>query len=208
MPLTFTAMSRLVLMSGLLLGGTPTFAQGTHVQFDRLTGGSATEAWSSGRSAEERQRTLSVGSRTQKLEQAARDLTFRYLEVWSTPKRVTLASVAPFYDATVAFHGKRRPLTSVVAEKRRFAKRWPRRDYRHRPEATQVTCEDGVPRCTVRASFDFNASNDGQSRRSEGLGEHELVLSFSSGRPIIVSEDSRVIIRGRGNMTNLLPDGR
>ena len=208
MLLTFTGISRLVLVSCLLLGATPTVAQGTFVQFDRLTGASAMDAWSIGRSAEERQRTPSVGSQTQEREQAARDLAFRYLEVWSTPQRVTLASVAPFYDATVAFHGKRMPLTSLVTEKRRFAKRWPHRDYRHRPEATQVTCEDGVPRCTVRASFDFDASDAGRGRRSEGLGEHELVVSFSSGRPIIVSEDSRVIIRGRGNMTNLLPDGR
>jgi hypothetical protein len=94
----------------------------------------------------------------------------------------------------------------VVAEKRRFAKRWPNRTYRHRPETTQVVCDDGGASCTVRSSFDFRSNNTNQQRESIGLGEHELVVSFATGSPLIVSENSRVVIRGQGNLTPLLKE--
>jgi hypothetical protein len=104
----------------------------------------------------------------------------------------------------VRFHGEKRTLASVLAEKRRFAARWPHRTYRHRPETTQVTCEERAKRCTVHSSFDFTATHPRQNRRAEGIGEHQLVVSFATGRPMIETEDSRVIIRGHGNMTGLL----
>jgi hypothetical protein len=49
-------------------------------------------------------------------------------------------------------------------EKRRFAERWPDRVYRHLPETTQVVCEADGARCTVRASFDFLATNPHEGR--------------------------------------------
>jgi hypothetical protein len=84
----------------------------------------------------------------------------------------------------------------VLAEKRRFAARWPQRNYRYRPETTMVACESDGSRCTVWAIFDFSAGNSDQDRRSHGIGEHELVVSLSGGRPVIVAETSRVLQRG------------
>jgi hypothetical protein len=126
----------------------------------------------------------------------ARNLAFAYLNLWSAPNRVSLASAPSFYGSRVWFHGRTRPLGSVLAEKRRFAERWPDRTYRYRPETTQVSCETERPRCTVWSIFDFSASNARQGRRSQGIGEHELVVSFADGRPVIASENSRVLRRG------------
>ena len=39
----------------------------------------------------------------------ARNLAFAYLDIWSAPNRVTLASVSSFYGSTVTFHGRTRP---------------------------------------------------------------------------------------------------
>jgi hypothetical protein len=94
----------------------------------------------------------------------------------------------------------------VLAEKRRFAARWPHRTYRHRPETTQVACDNHALRCTVQSSFDFTALNPRQNRRAEGIGEHQLVVSFAKSEPVIEAEDSRVIIQGHGNMTWLLDE--
>jgi hypothetical protein len=140
-------------------------------------------------------------------EEAARQLAITYLHLWSAPNRVTLASASSFYGPIVTFHGRRRTLNSVLAEKRRFAKRWPDRIYHYRPQTTQVTCEPGRVRCTVLSTFEFSAGNSQRGRRSLGIGEHELVVSFSNARPVITSEDSRVVIRGRGNMSALLRAG-
>ena len=137
-------------------------------------------------------------------EKAARDLAQAYLAAWSEPNAVALASAPSFYGPVVAFHGRIRTLRSVLAEKRFFAELWPHRVYRHLPKTTEVACEADGARCTVRASFDFLAVNPQQGRRSLGIGEHELVVSFTGERPIIVAENSRVVLRSHGNMNSLL----
>jgi hypothetical protein len=128
--------------------------------------------------------------------QDAQNLAANYLNLWSAPNRLTLAVASSFYGPTVLFHGQERTIGSVLAEKRRFAARWPQRNYRYRPETTMVACESDGSRCTVWAIFDFSAGNSDQDRRSHGIGEHELVVSLSGGRPVIVAETSRVLQRG------------
>jgi hypothetical protein len=129
-------------------------------------------------------------------EKAARDLAFTYLSVWSAPNRVALASAPSFYGPTVRFHRQVRTIGSILAEKRRFAERWPDRHYRYRPATTRVSCQPRGTQCIVRSSFDFSASNPHRRRRSQGIGEHELVVSFSGSRPVIAAEDSRILQRG------------
>lgn len=148
------------------------------------------------RSAQAAQRTASVTYRLTRREQAARDLAFAYLDHWSAPNRVTLASASSFYAPSVTFHGQTRSLASVIAEKRRVAERWPDRNYRYRPGTTQVACEAHRENCTVWSIFDFSARDPHHGRRSLGIGDHELVVSFSGSKPVIVSETSRVLRRG------------
>jgi hypothetical protein len=128
-------------------------------------------------------------------EQAAVKLAWAYLDAWSSPNRVSLASTSAFYGPSVVFHGRERSYDSVFAEKQRFAERWPERTYRYRPEFTQVACEADGASCTVWSLFDFSAV-DRQGRRARGLGEHELVVSFAGDRPVIVAETSRVLRQG------------
>jgi hypothetical protein len=126
--------------------------------------------------------------------QDAQALAVDYLDLWSGPNNLTLAAASSFYGPTVMFHGRERTLGSVLAEKRRFTERWPERSYRYRPGTTMVACESEGARCTVWAIFDFSATSAG--RRSQGIGEHELVVGLSGGRPVIVAETSRVLQRG------------
>jgi hypothetical protein len=128
--------------------------------------------------------------------QAARDLALRYIELWSEPNRVSIPAAAAFYGQSVVFHGKRRDISSVIAEKRRFAQRWPDRSYHYRPGTTYVGCESNGGSCTVWSIFDFSARAPGNHRQARGIGEHELVVSFAGGSPIIISENSRVLLRG------------
>ena len=128
--------------------------------------------------------------------QDAQAFAVEYLDLWSAPNQLTLAAASSFYGPTVMFHGRERTLSSVLTEKRRFTERWPQRSYRYRPETTMVACESDGSRCTVWAIFDFSAAGSGQGRRSRGIGEHELVVSLSGGKPVIVAETSRVLQRG------------
>jgi hypothetical protein len=128
--------------------------------------------------------------------QAAQELAIRYLSLWSAPNRVTLASASSFYGSTVNFHGRTRSLSSVIEEKRQFAQRWPDRTYRYRPGTTYVSCDRSGPLCTVWSIFDFSAGGPSVARPSRGIAEHELVVDFTDSRPVIVSENSRVLLRG------------
>lgn len=148
------------------------------------------------RSVREPVHTATSSNRPGGRHQAARELAFAYLGLWSAPNRVALASASSFYGPTVIFHRQARTISSVLAEKRRFAERWPDRSYRYRPETTRVSCTSGGTQCMVRSIFDFSAANLRRGRRSLGIGEHELVVSFSGNRPVIASEDSRVLRRG------------
>lgn len=147
-------------------------------------------------SARSLERTAGVIYQLTSRERAARDLAFTYLDQWSAPNGMTLASASSFYAPAVMFHGQMRSLPSLLAEKRRFAERWPDRSYHYRPETTQVACEAQRAICTVWSIFDFSAINPGDGRRSRGIGDHEIVVSFSGGKPLIVSESSRVLRRG------------
>ena len=99
---------------------------------------------------------------------AARDFAFSYLDLWSAQNPVALSSAAKFYGSSVVFHGQRRSFASVLAEKRRFAERWPERNYRYRPETTQVACETAGDVCTVWSIFDYSATDPRRRRRPSG----------------------------------------
>jgi len=186
---------QVALLSALLLWGSIDPARATSASnepAEERAAGAGQDPAARTRSAQPHRDASGASSRAQ----AARDFAFSYLELWSSPNPVTFASTASLYRPYVIFHGRGRTLGAVLAEKRRFAERWPDRDYRYRPETTQVACEAGRAQCTVWSIFDFSASHGRQGRRSVGTGEHELVLSFAEGKPVISSETSRVLRRG------------
>ena len=192
-------MSRAALFSCLLLWGASTVAQADPAWVDPPGDPSdiiAAEPAASPASDKPADQGASVSDQVTPEAQAARALAVDYLNLWSAPNRLTLAAASSFYGPTVMFHGRERTLGSVLAEKRRFTERWPQRSYQYRPETTMVACESDGSRCTVWAIFDFFAANDNQDRHSRGIGEHELVVSLSSGKPVIVAETSRVLQRG------------
>jgi hypothetical protein len=199
MPSATLHASRMALIAGWLLWGPSTLAQASPVWLDPPSGPDnivMPELAAPLHTAQPSLPTAWAKSGDTRRAQAARHFAFTYLELWSAPNRVTLASASSFYGPTVRFHGRVRTRGSVLAEKRQFVQRWPDRTYRYRPETTQVACETSGARCTVRSIFDFAAAHSGQGRRSRGMGDHELVVSFASGRPVIESETSRVLRRG------------
>jgi hypothetical protein len=129
-------------------------------------------------------------------EEDARTLAQNYLSVWSASNHQTLRATPGFYGSKVRFHGRSMSLAALLAEKRRFVHRWPDRTYRYEPGAMDVRCDSAGESCIVRSTFDFDASNARLGRRSRGVGAHELVVSFADDRPVITSENSRVVRRG------------
>ena len=130
-------------------------------------------------------------------QQDAQRLAVDYLTLWSASNRQALQTTPQFYGSSVRFHGKRMSFGALLAEKRRFAQRWPDRNYRYRPDTMNMRCSYSGNTCTVQSTFDFVAANSELDRRSRGVGTHELVVSFAGDRPVIISENSRVLSKGR-----------
>ncbi|MGY2047646.1 hypothetical protein [Methylobacterium sp. JK268] len=128
---------------------------------------------------------------------AAQDLTRDYFSTFSQPNGVSFATQPRFYAQRVVFHGQPMTLAALLAEKRRFFARWPERRYRARPDSIRTACNSGIATCQVDSTVDFVAMNPERGARSQGTVAVRLGVSFADGRPVIVSETSRVISRER-----------
>lgn len=128
---------------------------------------------------------------------ASQDLTRAYFATFSEPNGVVLGATPRFYGDRVVFHGRTMSLSALLAEKRRFLARWPERRYRARPDSIRTACNAGIATCQVESTVDFVAANPGRGVRSEGTVAVRMALSFAGGRPVIVSESSRVLSRDR-----------
>ena len=125
----------------------------------------------------------------------AQRLTLDYLDNVSAPNAESLARAQNFYASHVRRFGRTETLASVLADKRRFAQRWPERRYAAQPGAIRTSCNAEMRTCIVRATFDYRAQNPARGTRSQGIGELVLEISFSEGRPVIVAESGRVLRR-------------
>jgi len=138
---------------------------------------------------------------------AAEALVTEYLNTWSAPNELTLASTTDFYAPRVRFHGRLMSARELLEQKRRFVRRWPERSYRPRLSTMGTTCAPRGATCTVRSDFDFAAANPASGRRSQGTGTIELVVSFAGNRPAITAENSAVLGRSRGEQRTALEGG-
>ena len=121
-------------------------------------------------------------------EREAAEIAEHYFDLWSAPNDVMLKATPALYGSTVAFYGRDITQSALIAEKRRFAERWPVRAYRHRPDSVRVDCDAEDELCTVRSRYDYTVANPRGGRQARGSSALEIGVSFASGRPVIVSE--------------------
>ncbi|WP_232629338.1 hypothetical protein [Methylobacterium sp. Leaf118] len=125
----------------------------------------------------------------------AQRMSVAYLDSVSSPGEGMVAAAPRFYGERIRFHGRTMSLSALMAEKRRFVRRWPERSYEPQGEP-RVGCDAGSATCLVRIVHTFTAASPGRGTRSQGLAELVLTVSFAGGRPVIVAESSRVLRRG------------
>lgn len=124
------------------------------------------------------------------LHQLAKNVLSNYLAAWSSYSSATVHSVSSFYGSRVWFHGKNVSIHDLIEEKRRFLQRWPVREYRARPTSVVVQCDGVKDSCKVASLLEYRAENPTRKRRATGVANLELQVSFSTGRPEIVEENS------------------
>ncbi len=125
----------------------------------------------------------------------AQSLSEDYLDAVSSPGEGMVAAAPRFYAERVRFHGRTLSLAALMAEKRRFVRRWPERRYVAQGDSVRTACNAATATCIVRSTFDFRADNPRAGARSQGVAELVLEISFAGPRPVIVGESSRVLRR-------------
>lgn len=107
----------------------------------------------------------------------------------------TDAELEGIYAPVVDYFGK--PgfnRTRVLADKRAYFSRWPRRTFRlHRETLAVVKRRDAERSYDVRFEYDFDVSKGARSSRGRGVAELTIDLAMEGGR--IVREGGRVLAR-------------
>ncbi len=138
---------------------------------------------------------------------AAEEFAADYLRTWSAPNVATPDAMQAFYAPEVLYHRRRMDLRSLLDEKRRFIRRWPIRAYVALPETMRTHCRSSDQTCTVRTAFEFRAASPETGKLSQGSAILLLEISFATGRPLIVVENSEVTSRSRGARREVFEDG-
>lgn len=120
------------------------------------------------------------------------DLVDNWLEDWSSPNVIALDTVGADHASRVNYYGNVIRRAEVVADKRRFAERWPLRLYTLREGSLLIDCDRTV--CKVSGLSDYFAVQGTGGRQSTGVSEFLLSVDRNTG--LIVSEDGRVVERG------------
>ena len=101
------------------------------------------------------------------------------------------------YPAQLLYYGKRSSKAYVMAEKRAFLDRWPKRAYAVRPGSVSTSCDPRNNLCTVSGIVDWRVSS--LERNVISTGSAKFQLTFSMGAELtLLSEWSEVITRHAG----------
>lgn len=111
---------------------------------------------------------------------------------WSGPNADTLRSLDDLYVDKVFYHGKITPRQAVLAEKRRFAERWPQRTYKVRPHSVTVSCNATTEMCRVQGTMDRELVNPATNTKSRDVTLFDYSVAGSGPALKIAAETSTV----------------
>ncbi len=116
-----------------------------------------------------------------------------YFAHWSERGVDTISYFATLYANKVSFYGADVTADLVLAQKRKFAKRYPVRVYSVRPKSVSVQCE-GVS-CILTGVVNWDVRSSDGSEWSHGAANFSLGVRVAGEAVTIVSESGSVIER-------------
>lgn len=125
---------------------------------------------------------------------AAIDFVTAQYQIWSGDNAGALAGIASTYAPQVAFYGNDWSRDRVMAEKRAFARRWPKRSYAFRPDVSASHCQNtGV--CRILGEVDWIAHSPERNTTSQGTSTLIVTLKTVNQSFEILREEGKVIAR-------------
>jgi hypothetical protein len=129
----------------------------------------------------------------QELAERARSFVSTVMSAWSGTNSTALAALGTVYAGEVDYFGKRLSRDEVLADKRRFTERWPRRTYK--VQSSYAECN--VSKCFVDGYLGWEAQSTARNIMVSGNGGFNYVLEPSGDTFVIVGENGRVLQRRR-----------
>ena len=99
------------------------------------------------------------------------------------------------YAAEVEYYGEHLKNEQVIEDQRRYATRWPEREFRVRPATASIACNRVASSCEMSGQIDFRAANAAKGKEFSGIATYFLHVIFTPSGPKIVAEDGKVISR-------------
>ena len=110
----------------------------------------------------------------------------------SLPKNDLIATAKNAYADNVTFYGKVLSQADVLADKARYADRWPVRIATARVPTIQTQCDGQV--CRVTGLYDWSVSDPGRKASAKGSAHFEYLIDLSAGYKVI-GENGKVLDR-------------
>jgi hypothetical protein len=115
-----------------------------------------------------------------------------YHDAWSSPNDDALSFMREVYRDQVEFYGTRVSASEVLEEKRKFAERWPTRQYSIREGTMDVSCWGET--CRVSAIVDWFAHSAPRGRSSNGAATFEMTVDV---RRLVLVRETGSVLRGQ-----------
>jgi hypothetical protein len=127
------------------------------------------------------------------LKKAAEDAAVAYVTAWSSSNYMALEHMRKIGAPRIEYFGKTISREAWQGMKRKFADKWPVRQYKLRPGSMRVECEENS-RCVVRSVVDWTTTHLGRSDTVSGASQLELGVDLS-GRQGTVYREAMLLIR-------------
>lgn len=118
-----------------------------------------------------------------------------YLHLWSRDGRGAVFDVPGRYGRRVAFYGRFVNYAELAAEKRRFLRRWPIRQYAMRPGTVRTECHLTMRVCQLRSVIDWTVKSPSRGKIARGSSRFALGIDFAGRRPVVLGENGQVVAR-------------
>lgn len=129
---------------------------------------------------------------TDTVEQFATSFAHAYHQAWSSANEAALNFMRSVYVRPLEFYGKQVSAIDVLTEKRKFAERWPVRDYSIRDGSLSVTCAQTI--CSVSALVDWFAHSPSRGKSSNGVATFDFLLDTDT---LSILRETGSVIKGQ-----------
>lgn len=113
---------------------------------------------------------------------------------WSAPMLDDVAAAfGQVYADQVVYYGRALSRGDVFADKQRFIRRWPRRQYTPRAADAAVQCNGDT--CSVAGLVDWETWNTSTAAHARGSARYEYAVAWGANGPRITLETSVAVAR-------------